>query len=187
MVFANKEEMSKLVKLENEYFSLKGFEAKETDRCILRSEIVTDFKKTSDMVNEAIEKLTLKISELKEQQENEKLQKVQREEQQKIENKRLGLCELTGTQKQVSWANELRKQLITKVEQIKEQSVLDKNLEILKTAFFHKGIEDCSIELIENALQFILKNKAEATYYIDTRYFKVFDTLVEAIKEMRVK
>lgn len=184
MVFASKEEMSKLFRLENEYFALKGFEAKETDRCILRSELVEDFKKTSEMVNEAIEKLALKIAELKEQQEKEKIEKVQKEDLQKLENKKAGFCELRGSQKQISWANELRKQLIAKVEQIKDQSKEDTDLEILKNEFSCKGIEDCSIELIEKALQYILKTKTEATYYIDTRYTKIFNVLAEAIKEM---
>lgn len=61
MVFASREQINKLVVLENEYFDLRGTNASETSRCILRGELVKGFVKSKEMVDEAIEKLTERI------------------------------------------------------------------------------------------------------------------------------
>lgn len=188
MEIASKEQLQELRKKENEYFKLIGREnIKDTARCQFEGELVKGFSKSEEKVAEAIEKLTVKIEDFKKQQEQEILEKTQKEEQQKLENQKLGLCELIGTEKQVAWANKLRKQLIEKVDRIKEQSKQDKNLEILKNAFACRDIDDCSIELIETAIQHILSTKNDAIYYIDTRYSDTFDILADEIKEMEAE
>jgi len=72
MKFANKEQINKLVVLENEYYELKETYANETARCILRGELVKGFVKSVEMVDEAIEKLTKKIETLKLEKTNNK-------------------------------------------------------------------------------------------------------------------
>lgn len=72
MNFASKEQINKLVVLENEYFELKETHANESSRCILRGELVKGFVKNVEMVDEAIEKLTKKIETLKSEKTNKK-------------------------------------------------------------------------------------------------------------------
>lgn len=70
MIFASREQINKLVVLENEYFNLKGTNASETSRCILRGELVKGFVKSEEMVDEAIEKLNRRIEAEKSKKEN---------------------------------------------------------------------------------------------------------------------
>ena len=65
MVFASREKNNELYMLENEYFDLKGTDATETARCILRGELVKGFVKSAEMVDEAIEKLSKIIEEIR--------------------------------------------------------------------------------------------------------------------------
>lgn len=74
MKFASQEKTDELYVLENEYCNLKGFKASESYRCQLRGELVKGFVKSEEMVNEAIEKLKLKIEDLRKE-------KTQKEEQ----------------------------------------------------------------------------------------------------------
>lgn len=72
MKFASLEKMRELKELENEYFGLKGIRAiRETNRCILRGQLVEGFIGTEEKVNEAIRVITEKIEELKIQKEKE--------------------------------------------------------------------------------------------------------------------
>lgn len=75
MIIANKERLNELYKLENEYFELKGVKASETTKCKLRGELVKGFVKNKEMVEEAIEKISKKIEELKLQKSEEKTEK----------------------------------------------------------------------------------------------------------------
>lgn len=74
MILASKEKINELKELENEYFKSLKMNVNETARCKLRGELVKGFLKTPDMVNEAIDKLTVKIAELnsKEKEDNNK-------------------------------------------------------------------------------------------------------------------
>lgn len=180
------ENFNKLYKLENEYFALLGVKPCETSRCILEGELVKDFVKTNnEMIETAYNLLTIKIQELKNQKEKEELLKKQRQEDIKQENEKLGLCNLQGSEKQVNWANDLRKKLIEKVEQIKNESVQDKDLTILKRFFTVENLKIDSLDTLDKILQYILSTKQKATYYIDNRSENVFDILVEEYKNMQ--
>ena len=71
MIFASKEKINELYVLENEYFDLKETNVTESARCILRGELVKGFVKSAEMVDEAIEKLSKIIKELKIEKEKE--------------------------------------------------------------------------------------------------------------------
>ena len=125
MVFASREKIVELQKLENEYFDLTGTVASETARCILRGQLVKGFVKSKEMVEEAIEKLTEEISNLKVLKMEKEEAKKQEQENQIVEDKKLGYASLTGSEKQIKWANTLRKEFVEKVERIKEESKKD--------------------------------------------------------------
>ena len=185
MILANREKIVELQKLENEYFNLKGTVATETSRCTLRGQLVKGFVKSEEMVDEAIQKITKEIEMLKKQNEEKELLKKQNEIEILEENKKRGFANLIGSEKQIKWANDLRLQLIEKVDKIKEESKKDNGLEVLKLHFSYNNIENASIELIEQALKYILSTKTNATYYIDNRYSNIFDILVTEIKNMQ--
>lgn len=93
--------------------------------------------------------------------------------------------DLVGSEKQVKWANNLRNKLIEKIREIKEQSKQDKDLKALKNYFYVKGFkeeEKVSIELIDKTLNNILETKIDAKWYIDNRYEKALDVIINEIK-----
>lgn len=65
MKIASKELVNELYKLENEYFKLMKVSANETARCKLQGELVKGFVKSPEIVEEAIEKLKIKIENAK--------------------------------------------------------------------------------------------------------------------------
>lgn len=186
MTFASKEKLNELYVLENEYFKTKGINnIKEKDRCILRGELVKGFVKTEEMVQEAIEKLTIKINNLKEERETAKAKELKEaKELEETEYKNYKMVALVGSNKQVKWANDIRKKVISDIEELKEQSKQDKGLAILKNYFYNNGIKDknISIELIENTLKDILETKNEAVYYIDNRFEKAINLIIKELK-----
>lgn len=181
MIFASKENLSKLYKLENEYFNLKGVIASESARNILQGELVKGFVKSEENVNEAIEKLTIKIEELKTA--NEEKVKAKEESIKKQEEK--GFATLKGSEKQIKWANDLRDKFINDINRMKEESKEDKDLKVLNTYFYTKGIKDKKIDfdLIEETLNKILKEKDDAKFYINNRLEKAIDIIIEEIKK----
>ena len=181
MIFASKENLSKLRKLENEYFNLKGVAVSESVRNILQGELVKGFVKSEENVNEAIEKLTIKIEELKTTNE----EKVKAKEESIKKQEERGFAVLKGSEKQVKWANDLREKFISDINKMKEESKEDKDLKVLNTYFNVKGIKDRKIDfdLIEETLNKILKEKDDAKFYIDNRFEKAIDIIIEEMKK----
>ncbi|MFQ8988643.1 MAG: hypothetical protein ACLR6T_08170 [Intestinibacter sp.] len=185
MIKASKENINKLRRLENEYFDLKGIRFSETNKSILEGKLVKGFVKSEDNVNEAIEKLTIKIDELKKQlkNENEKEAKIQEEI---IKNsKEKGFAILRGSEKQIKWANDLRNKFINDINKMKEESKNDKDLKFLNMYFYNADIINVNVtfDLIEETLSNILKQKDEATFYIDNRFKKAIDVIITEIKK----
>jgi len=85
----------------------------------------------------------------------------------------MGLPELTGTPKQVAWANTLRQRLIDTYEEFFDR-------ERRKQRYNEKyGVN------MDEVLEFILKNHTEASYYIDHRGWTLLEIIEENIKKMR--
>lgn len=84
--------------------------------------------------------------------------------------KEMELPELTGTEKQITWALTLRQNLINKFE------------ELIK--LYAKREEERSVEDLTTALNYILENKIEAKYYIDNRYESAGDLAIKANTEI---
>ena len=84
------------------------------------------------------------------------------------EAKEMDLPELTGTEKQIAWANTLRKKFIDTVED---------RIESLKTKNAPK-----KTKRYQETLDHILLTKTEAKYYIDNRYQLVED-VIDSFKE----
>lgn len=84
----------------------------------------------------------------------------------------MGLPELTGTPKQVAWANTLRQRLIDKFD---EEFKDDRRKELYKKRY---GV---SMDDLKN---FIVRNRTEATYYIDRRNDSIFRIIEEEVKNM---
>lgn len=83
MIFASNEQLKQLHLLENEYFKLSNISsASEAFRSKFRGELVKGFLKTPEMVAEAIEKINIKIEELK----NTKDNSVKEENNKKLSN-----------------------------------------------------------------------------------------------------
>ncbi len=83
MIFASAEQLKQLYVLENEYFKLNNISlTSETFRLKFRGELVKGFLKTPEMVAEAIEKINIKIEELK----NKKGNSVKKENNKKLSN-----------------------------------------------------------------------------------------------------
>ena len=94
--------------------------------------------------------------------------------------------ELVGSEKQVKWANDLRNKFIEKIEELKEQCKKDQDLQILKDYFYCEGFEDenkVSIELIDNTLNHILETKIDAKWYIDNRFEKSINIIINELKK----
>lgn len=87
--------------------------------------------------------------------------------------KEMELPELTGTEKQIDWANTIRVELIKKIQnkisEIIESQKLDYNLR----EYIEYNCKDVSpkkfISNIHEAFDFMLENKTEAKWYIDNR------------------
>ena len=87
-------------------------------------------------------------------------------------SKEMELPELTGSEKQVAWANTLRQKLIDKFEEFKD-------------------FEEYSFEELHTILDYILINKTQARYYIDNRDNNIYEYIDkeknEALKSADIK
>lgn len=91
---------------------------------------------------------------------------------------------LKGSEKQIKWANDLRNKFINDIEKMKEESKKDEGLKILNMYFYNAGIRNTNItfDLIEKTLNSILKQKDDATFYIDNRSERAIDVIITEIK-----
>lgn len=124
----------------------------------------------------------------------EKERELERERENKKaaeESKEMELPELTGSEKQVAWANTLRLKFIERFED--EFKNLSKNgisyiarrvLEI-RGDFSKKDIKDM-LDHVDDILEYILVTKTEAKYFIDNRNFGERE-LANVYKEMKTK
>ena len=101
----------------------------------------------------------------KRQKENEEAEKLAKE---------MELPELIGSPKQIAWANTLRQKFIDKFEDIK--------LKDLKIELKIIGIDLTKTEILD-VRDYILENKTDAKYYIDTRNDYTFDIIKREMKE----
>lgn len=103
------------------------------------------------------------------------------QEQREMENKKsleaskeMGLPELTGTEKQVKWANTLRQKLISSFEHEIEQV---ENDEYWDPPF--------TVEELRMVLDYVLKEKISSSYFIDRRFHSVIDICDLEIKNAK--
>ena len=90
--------------------------------------------------------------------------------------KEMELPELTGTEKQVQWANTLRQKLIEKFD------IDEKYFEMLKSEY-DLAFENLKFEDVSTILDYILLNKTDAKYYIDNRLDDIDDYMKREMKE----
>ena len=100
----------------------------------------------------------------KRQKENEEAEKLAKE---------MELPELIGSPKQIAWANTIRQKFIDKFEDIK--------LKDLKIELKIIGIDLTKTEILD-VRDYILENKTDAKYYIDTRNEYTFDIIKREMK-----
>lgn len=97
--------------------------------------------------------------------------------------KEMELPDLTGTDKQITWANTLRQKLMEAFEQITEEEITSISKSRLERDKDLKGITLDDMRVVKN---YILENKTNATYYINNRFHTVYGFAamekVEALK-----
>lgn len=91
-------------------------------------------------------------------------------EEAKKEAEKMELPKLTGSEKQVAWANTIRLEIIKNVEKD-----LEKHSDII---IFKKEKSNKKLDMINDALNYLLKNRTKASWFIKNRY-KYLDTLLE--------
>lgn len=91
------------------------------------------------------------------------------------------LPELTGTPKQVAWANTLRQKMINAFDKITCEE-----WEGIVDYYDFYNISDVKFEDLERIKNYILTTKTNASYFIDTRYDKIID-IVEREKGEALK
>lgn len=184
MIKASKEKLNNLYTLEKEYFELKGFNPCETDKCILRGKIAKGSIKCEEYIDEGIENLKILIEELKKELQIKNEKEIKEKEEIIRSSEEKGFAILKGSEKQIKWANDLRDKFINDINKIKEESKKDKDLKFLNIYFSDAGIKNINItfDLIEKTLDNILKQKNEATFYIDNRFKKAIDVIIEEMQ-----
>lgn len=75
MNLASKSKLNELKEKEDAYWNTVGVFARETERSMLRAKLVKDFVKTTEMVDELIEKLDLEIEKVKKEKNKVKKEK----------------------------------------------------------------------------------------------------------------
>lgn len=124
----------------------------------------------------------------------EKERELEREKENKKaaeESKEMELPELTGSEKQVAWANTLRLKFIERFEDEfknlskKEIHFIAERILSNRDDFSKKEIKDM-LEKVDDILEYILTNKTKAKYFIDNRSFGERE-LANVYKEMKAK
>lgn len=124
----------------------------------------------------------------------EKERELERERENKKaaeESKEMELPELTGSEKQVAWANTLRLKFIERFEDEfknlskKEIHFIAERILSNRDDFSKKEIKDM-LEKVDDILEYILTNKTKAKYFIDNRSFGERE-LANVYKEMKAK
>ena len=106
--------------------------------------------------------------------------------------KEMELPELTGTEKQVAWANTLRQSFIKKMEEIDEEKlkweVKTFKLEEFRKVYKEKGEEYARkvfcLEGIESTKMYLLENCKSAVFYIDNRDNRAIEFLLDNMEEV---
>ena len=107
------------------------------------------------------------------------------------ESKEMELLELTGSEKQVAWANTLRLRFIERFEDEfknlnkKEIHFIVERILSNRDDFSKKEIKDM-LEKVDDILEYILTTKTQAKYFIDNRDFGERE-LANVYKEMKAK
>lgn len=94
------------------------------------------------------------------------------------------LPELSGTEKQVAWANTLRAKLVQKIERIQEEQYNYTRLELQSSGYEKADVlENLAYQDVKEVLDFILVNRTEAKYYIDNRDESIFRIIANEVEE----
>lgn len=92
------------------------------------------------------------------------------------EAKEMELPELKGTTKQVEWANTLRNDLIKLFQELDEK-------EFIREREWNDEIQNLKFEDINIILDYVMRSKVEARYYIDNRGKSIYEIMVKEIDE----
>lgn len=93
--------------------------------------------------------------------------------------KEMELPELTGTPKQVAWANTIRQKVIEKFEEVTTEK-------LRLWASSYTKLKGLTIEDMKIILDYIIKNKTKASFYIENRGETAF-TLAAAVRDEALK
>lgn len=94
------------------------------------------------------------------------------------------LPELSGTEKQVAWANTLRVKLVQKIERMQEEQYNYTRLELQSSGYEKADVlENLAYQDVKEVLDFILVNRTEAKYYIDNRDESIFRIIANEAEE----
>lgn len=96
--------------------------------------------------------------------------------------KEMELPELTGTEKQIAWANTLRQSFIDKINRFIEENKDDEDDWEYRTDEY-KELKGKSVEDIKVIMDYVLINKTEARYYINNREYKSLYLLASVARE----
>lgn len=89
----------------------------------------------------------------------------------------LGLPQLEGSEKQVSWANTIRLEWYEKLQQVTEEDV--------KRWREYNFIEGLTMEEVNDIFDYIFKKKTKAYFYIDRRKFTVYEIIDDVRDEFK--
>lgn len=93
--------------------------------------------------------------------------------------KEMGLPQLEGTEKQIAWANTIRQKVIEKFEEVTPE-------DLKFWASTYTKLQGLSIEDMKIILDYIIKNKTKASFYIENRGETAF-TLAAAVRDEALK
>lgn len=103
-------------------------------------------------------------------------------------SKEMELPELTGSEKQIAWANTLRIKLMNDLKEFAAMLLRGRNVLDYKDKILEKGLEMPEakemLEGIEDIIDYIIINKTEAKFFIDNRDKKL-SVIIDIYKEMK--
>ncbi|WP_297425794.1 hypothetical protein [Clostridium sp.] len=102
--------------------------------------------------------------------------------------KEMELPNLTGTEKQITWANTIRVELIEKLQKEIDKILKDKRLDYNSEEYFRYQYKDITIKdfisNINEIVDYMIQHKTEAKWYIDNRSKKTI-LLIDLFSEIR--